>query len=99
VALTFEDALTICRIPEQDPRTSREEAQANAYLIAAAPELLEACRNVALQFEAIKKRQHELLVEGQTLESAAANWDEATLGQSIDFEPLIAAIAKAEGRS
>lgn len=69
----------------------------DARLIAAAPDILAACRSVVAQFERIKTLQTELLVTGQSLESAANNWDEATLGQSIDFEPLIAAIAKAEG--
>lgn len=58
--------------------------------------LLTAAKAVIAQFEAIKKRQDDLLVRGQTLESACENWDDATLGQSIDFQPLIDAIARAE---
>lgn len=61
-------------------------------------ELLAAAKAVVAQFEAISRRQHELLVLGQTLESAAANWDEATLGQSLDFQPLIDAIVRIEAK-
>ena len=58
--------------------------------------LLYACRVVVGEFEAIKQRQYELLTLGQSLQSAAANWNEATMGLSVDFEPLMAAIAQAE---
>ena len=38
-----------------------------------------------------------LLVEGQSLASASKNWDEATLGQFIDFQALIDAVQAATG--
>lgn len=57
-------------------------------------ELLEAAEGVIAQFEAIRRHQHELLDHG--LEHAARNWDRATLGQSIDFEPLILAVQRAK---
>jgi hypothetical protein len=56
-------------------------------------QLLKAAEDVVAQFQAMSQRQHELLVEGQTLESAAENWDEATLGQFIDLHPLMDAVA------
>ena len=58
-------------------------------------DVLTAARNLLAQFEALKRRQHRLLVEGQTLESAAANWDEATRGDFLDFEPLQRAVEAA----
>jgi hypothetical protein len=73
------------------------EGKANARLIAAAPDLLDAARSAIAQFERIKTHQHELLDHG--LAEAEKNWDRATLGQYIEFAGLIAAIAKAEGRS
>ena len=72
--------------------------RANADLIAAAPDMLAALKALVAQFQSISDHQHGLLVEGQNYASASANWDEATLGQYIDFGPAIAAIAKAEGR-
>jgi hypothetical protein len=61
-------------------------------------DLLRAAKAIVAQFEAITRHQRYLLVNGQTFASAAANWDKAT-NVSIDFDPLVAAIAKAEGRT
>lgn len=47
-----------------------------------------AAKNVLDQFEAMKRHQHKLLVEGQTLESASKNWKEATDIPFIDFTAL-----------
>lgn len=58
--------------------------------------LVAAAKATLAQFDAITRHQHELLMHGQTLESAEANWDEATLGQSIDFQLLIDAVALVE---
>jgi len=60
-------------------------------------DLLTAAKAVLAQFNAISRHQRDLLVEGQTLESASANWDTATLAQYIDFQLLIDAVARAEG--
>jgi hypothetical protein len=59
--------------------------------------LVQAARGVVVQFQAISHRQDQLLVEGQTFESAAENWDKATLGQYIDFGALMEALASVEG--
>lgn len=80
---------------------SPEEEVANVALIAAAPDLLVACRHVMAWFDALKQQQHQELVAGQTLESASRNW--ATLWDKpvqspLDLEVVAAAIAKAEGR-
>lgn len=65
-------------------------------VIAQRDELLMAAKLVLAHLESISQHQRELLIEGQTLESAEQNWDEATLGQYIDFQPLIDAVAKIE---
>ena len=75
------------------------DADLQAQLTAATAQreaLLTAAKAVLAQFEAINRHQHELLVHRQTLESASRNWDEATLGQFIDFQPLINATATVE---
>ena len=54
--------------------------------------LREAAKNVLDQFDAIKRQQRQLLIRGKTLEQAEENWDSATLGLSIDFSPLLAAL-------
>lgn len=56
-----------------------------------------AMRNVLDQFERIKEHQRKLLIEGQTLETASENWDEATSGHSIDFTLLKDALKSASG--
>lgn len=61
--------------------------------------LREAAEALVAQFEQIKRHQENLLVRRQTLESASANWDEATLNQSLDFQPLIDALAESAGSS
>lgn len=76
----------------------REEAEANAHLIAAAPELLAAVRSVVEWFDSLDKEQYERTVLGQTLETAAANWELPSEVPSLDMAPLQAALAKAEGR-
>ena len=48
--------------------------------------------NLVSDFKKFSSRQHELLVEGQTLDSASKNWEsypEVFNMQSIDFRPLI----------
>ncbi len=72
--------------------------EADARLIAAAPDLLEACRHVLAWFARIKRQQYKDLVLGQTLESASANWDKMTT-ESLDLAPLMKAVAAAEGKS
>ena len=57
--------------------------------------LLVAAQGVLAQFQAINDHQNKLLVEGQSLASASKNWDEATLGQFIDFQALIDAVQAA----
>lgn len=73
--------------------------EADAHLIAAAPELLEAAKTVLAWFDALKQEQYERTVYGHTLESAAANWNTPSLVEgSLDLEPLMKAVAKAENR-
>ena len=56
--------------------------------------LLQAARDLLAQFEAIKEHQDKLLVRGQTLNSASANWDAATLFHPpLDFQPLMDTVA------
>ena len=58
-------------------------------------ELLNAAKRVLAQFEFIKAVQYNVLVKGQTLESASENWK--TLGNEyIDFQPLMDAVARVE---
>ena len=52
-----------------------------------------AAKGVVAQFTAIARHQQRLLVDGQTFETASAHWDEATLGHSIDFQPLMDALS------
>lgn len=71
-----------------------------AALLAVAQDLLLAARRVLSDFAAFNQHQHRLLVEGQSLASASQNWDEATtLYPVIDFQPLLDAVARAEGRT
>lgn len=69
-----------------------EEEQCPLCLRASLKRLTVAAEVVIADFRRLQAHQDQLLVHGQTLESAAANWDEATLGQSIDFQPLIDAL-------
>lgn len=48
-------------------------------------------------FDRIEKRQHELLVEGQTLESASKNWDSFPEDFSIDVMGLRSALEVLRG--
>lgn len=50
-----------------------------------------AIKTVLDEFEAMKREQRQLLITGKTFEQASENWDAATMGQSIDFTPLIEA--------
>lgn len=59
--------------------------------------LLEAAERLITQFKVIGMNQHRLLVRGQDFESASKNWEEATTGQVLEFEPLMKAIDQAEG--
>lgn len=92
------DRLSLIALGERECDLSENDMVALEWLLTTRAELLTACRNAVAEFEAVKEHQYKLLILGQTLESAAANWDEATLGKSVDYEPLMAAIAKAEGR-
>ena len=74
-------------------RVTKEDVTALIQSADMAIRLREAAENVRRQFRAITQKQHELLVLGQTLESAAENWDEAT-NVSIDFEPLFKLLPK-----
>ncbi len=71
---------------------------ADAHLIAAAPDLLAAVQSVVAWFNAIDREQHERTVVGQTLESASRNWDLPSDVPSLDIQPLKDAIAKADGQ-
>ena len=53
--------------------------------------LLRAARGVIAEFEAVKHEQYEKLTLNQTLESASENWGK--LGRSVDFQPLMDAVA------
>jgi hypothetical protein len=73
-------------------KKSREESLSQALR-----ELVQVTKAHIEQFEKMKVKQHELLVEGQTFETACENWDEATMGISLDFQPLINQVKTAEG--
>ena len=68
----------------------------DAALIAAAPELLEACKYVNEWFETIKKNQYKALVEDR--DWSPERWDEVTSPEPLNLEKLKQVIAKAEGR-
>lgn len=72
--------------------SNRLVAERDALRATLADVVLEA-KNVLAQFERIKQHQHEQLVLGQSLESASANWEEATMGLFIDFGGLQAVLA------
>lgn len=80
-----------------DQSEDADQEVANSCLIAAAPELLAQCKRVVAWFEALKQNQNEQLVAGQSLESASRNWETMT-APSLDLQPTMDAIAKAEGR-
>lgn len=69
------------------------QALAEARAEAAKP-LMEVCERLITQFKVIQMHQHRLLVRGQDLESASKNWEEATEGMSLDFEPLMQEVEK-----
>jgi len=62
-------------------------------------EAKEAIEKFVNDFDKLRKRQHELLVEGQNLESASKNWQEFPDDFSISIEPLREALAAIGGRS
>lgn len=64
-------------------------------------DLVGAIEQVVGQFNRMKERQNQLLVQGQTVESASKNWEEFPedfSADSIDFNPLIEALSKARER-
>lgn len=63
----------------------------------AAQDLLAACEAMCAWFDRLNQKQDELLVQGQTLESAEKNWDAATLDTGFDMSQIQAAVAKARG--
>lgn len=93
-------------IPNEKPRAvylAKDVDPLLAALRAASPGLRDekseavvtAARALVDQFERMKKRQDDLLVHGQTFESASRNWDEhpeAFSEHTIDFQPLIDAL-------
>lgn len=60
--------------------------------------LLDAIKNVTNQITAFGEKQRKLLVEGQSLESASKNWEEAGSWEnnSLDFGPLFKALNEFE---
>lgn len=78
-----------------------ESNEDDARLIAAAPEMLAALKAIQEWFTDLKRRQHEQLVLGQTLETASENWEtmwDEPLEHPLDLQIVFDAIAKAEGR-
>lgn len=71
------------RVARVEPRSTDEEEIANAKLIAAAPDLLDACRAIAREYDA---------------ETATRDWPTANDFASFCIEQAQAAIAKAEGQ-
>ncbi len=67
---------------------------ANAHLIAAAPELLEACKTFVAWFDYISNYQNECL--GKSLKEAEKNWGEMN-DPSPDVNIMKQAITKAKG--
>ena len=76
-------------ICSMDAGIDAHTAQANARLIAAAPDLLEACKNLLRQFERFAKITVDQCVLPEYLENVFRKWPEVTNAEG--------AIAKAEG--
>ncbi len=96
--VTSGERTLICEMPHAFARRSQAaESEANACLIAAAPEMLEALRLAAKELNAIRARdgapQHIDWHRGQPLQTSSCTeewWDELT-------DKCFAAIARVEG--
>lgn len=76
--------------PRIEHHFDAEQAKANARLIAAAPELLEALKSLI--------REHDAVFAGRE-DGAQDSYYNAHPGRAIAYQKARAAIAKAEGRS
>jgi hypothetical protein len=54
----------ICKLPDDFDRSKDEEIKVNAYLISAAPELLEACKESLKGYEILKEYMEKVGVDG-----------------------------------
>lgn len=70
----------VCRIEKGNPA-----AEANARLIVTTPEMRSVLLEIVEWFDDLQREQRSALIEGQTLESAAANWDSVTLNKGLDM--------------
>lgn len=83
-------SVTVREFPEDTGSVPRETALANATLIAAAPELLDACKTALDSLQAWNT---------MGLSKGAARMARETYEGSPEIKSIRAAIAKAEGRS
>jgi len=74
--------------------STEKEGLANAHLIAAAPALLEACKDYITWFEKLSRYQNQRL--GHGLKEACQTWGEASTVELFDCSKMKAAVAKAE---
>ena len=57
--------------------------------------VVEAANNLVYQFREMQAEQDDKLIRHQTLASASENW--GSLTKTLDFQPLIDALARLEG--
>ena len=88
------DAMLFVRVDPDRAKRMLKDAVAHAEqrekLIEA---VVGAARAAASEFRAVENAQRQLLVRGKNIKQASDNWDSATLGQCMDFGPLMAALA------
>lgn len=82
-----------CEHPDNlTPECHQNACPIVANIAALKDAVIQAVEKSIHDFEELKEKQDNLLIYGQTLESAAANWDEATL-VIFDFKSMIDALA------
>lgn len=77
-----------------EPAVLMSEAHYNALLthLAQLQAVRDAAAQLAKEFHEMHEEQRQKLIIGQTLESAAKNWE--TLGKTMDMQPLLDALSR-----